>query len=977
MNTSRAGTHKWACACAAIVLLLLNEPAAAWSLKTHVWIAQQVLNDAQDGSLTIKGRNYALPAHVLDALRNHPDRYRMGSLGPDVFPDPIVGQTTTHPGVKGGWQTDQWLRHMLSSAQSPEQIAFAYGFAAHAAGDIFAHTYVNAYAGGIFELIDSEREIELRHFVLEKYIESATPHPVDHNGAALNLNTALGTPAAFLRDTLILGGNVSSQNARAKTGFHLTAMHEVRHAVTELQKGTQDVIGTLTRWGAKYFQQKLQLEIDLATGRTAVEAAKVAIRVEEEVLNVKRRAYQEALGVLDRANGIIQRHPELITHNQHLLAIQINTAADAAATATRIAAEAAGAINDIQNRIGGWLHRLGQLSCDSWLSWVPLCDELNDAISEARDAINVWNRHREAAEEISRQAARARDELQALVNRLRQEHDDAVRGVANGTYQAAIRAAELDIGLQEKVLEAKKKVLAEAEKVVERLAKELEKIIPIVNDIKNAIDRYNPVTLLIQKWIADIDTAAEEYIKASHRAGLLMLSNSGNPLNEYLEWYACYGQVFKAVPKEVGEVGCLLHKFIDDIKAKYDSVIDGLPEIVRWIVAPTREVQRRVEARVKPELEKATFRIVGFLTDARTAEFLDLLVNPENATRGKLNSVYQRDESGKRLLTFSDVANFVDRDLNLQGGLLQVDHFAALEYAVTLTKLTLLGTDELNRLITDLAGAHPLLPSGGVFPPQSGNFTILFDAVRNIDGNHQWQAYGLPHPRRLGAAHAHPRDLHYGQDGYADPSKGFKIWTERYLREKVFLKLFERSPLGVLSERVELQWPHYRFPSCAQNPFPSTKDKPGKVESEDTTCDNLTSPDRPIADLQTTTASEYAARYFLCGQPLAGLPHWTVAGSYMKEKPTRAAVQSIQLRFPDMAIQVWRPKNKNKYWTIMTAACAPSDRALDARDVAIRRGIARDAFTWKPRLPWEEAAPIPPAPPAINRDRPMSLNVTR
>src|ERR1700742_4517029 len=138
--------------------------AKAWSLKTHIWIAQEVLNDAlPDEELTILGRNYAVPAHVLNALRSHPDRYRMGHLGPDVFPDPIVGQVTTHPGLAGGWQTDDWLKHILRGATSPEDISFAYGFAGHAAGDVFAHSYVNNYSGDIFEL-KGEREVERRHF---------------------------------------------------------------------------------------------------------------------------------------------------------------------------------------------------------------------------------------------------------------------------------------------------------------------------------------------------------------------------------------------------------------------------------------------------------------------------------------------------------------------------------------------------------------------------------------------------------------------------------------------------------------------------------------------------------------------------------------------------------------------------------------------------------------------------------------------
>jgi hypothetical protein len=96
--------------------------AAAWSLKTHVWIAQQVLNDAADGQLTIAGGTYAIPPPVLNALRLHPDRYRMGSLGPDVFPDPVVGQMTTHPGVGGGWQTDDWLKHLLTTATTGDRV---------------------------------------------------------------------------------------------------------------------------------------------------------------------------------------------------------------------------------------------------------------------------------------------------------------------------------------------------------------------------------------------------------------------------------------------------------------------------------------------------------------------------------------------------------------------------------------------------------------------------------------------------------------------------------------------------------------------------------------------------------------------------------------------------------------------------------------------------------------------------------------
>ena len=155
--------------------------------KDHFWIGQQVINDVQDdGKITLAGRSYEVDEQIRRAIIDHPDRFRMGNLGPDVFPDPVVGQTTTHPGLKKGWKTDEWLKHLITSANSPDEVAMAFGFVAHAAGDVFAHTYVNAYAGDVFILTDDERDVERRHFVLEKYIEALTPCPTDNSGSVAN-----------------------------------------------------------------------------------------------------------------------------------------------------------------------------------------------------------------------------------------------------------------------------------------------------------------------------------------------------------------------------------------------------------------------------------------------------------------------------------------------------------------------------------------------------------------------------------------------------------------------------------------------------------------------------------------------------------------------------------------------------------------------------------------------------------------------
>lgn len=251
-----------------------------------------------------------------------------------------------------------------------------------------------------------------------------------------------------------------------------------------------------------------------------------------------------------------------------------------------------------------------------------------------------------------------------------------------------------------------------------------------------------------------------------------------------------------------------------------------------------------------------------------------------------------------------------------------------------------------------------MIPSNAVYPPYYGNFSVLLDSVKSIDGNHQWQAYGLPYPRRLGVSHDGPGRFDYGRDGFNDKNKGLRFWTDVYLREKVFLKLFPEGVLGALGERQELKQGHYKFPSCAQNPFPKTqRTDTGQVLDEDTTCSDVSMPDRNISEFQTATESEYRDRYFQCDKPILGLPHWTIAGSYRGESNARDDSAMIRRSFPDMAAEVWRPQTGNKYWTIMIAACTTSDRANEARDIAIRRGIGRDAFTWPPHLPWAAAEP--------------------
>jgi hypothetical protein len=119
-----------------------------------------------------------------------------------------------------------------------------------------------------------------------------------------------------------------------------------------------------------------------------------------------------------------------------------------------------------------------------------------------------------------------------------------------------------------------------------------------------------------------------------------------------------------------------------------------------------------------------------------------------------------------------------------------------------------------------------------VYPNYAENFTILFDAVTSIDGNHQWQPYPLRYPRESYVDQGYS----FGYDYYKNPSgkKGFRIWVDPVLRSNVFLKLFNKSCLGTLSEKLNAN--KYPFPECDLNPFPSTIDGNGKKITQDLEC---------------------------------------------------------------------------------------------------------------------------------------------
>lgn len=853
--------------------LLAGNSAHAWSLRTHMWVAQQVFNDiVDDCHITLKliegsEKTYPVRQDTCDAIRANPKAYRAGSLGPDAFPDLVVGQMTAHPGVDGGWQADQWINHLLQAASSPQEIAFAYGFVSHAAGDVFAHSYVNHYAGDIFTLSDNESAVELRHFTLEKYIEGKTP-ALMHNGNAVP-NDALEVPKRFLSQNLIYNEGTSRQYIQAKFGIHLSALHTARGAVVEASNTSQKIIDRILELLAKYYELQAQqldgfkgLELNLEAAKLFLKGAEEALQVEAKILDAKRKFYEIILST-------IEKYPELILGLGTLIDEQLRLGAHAADQAAKVQADlnsAQGLLNKLQGDLAGVVARgacdlidancrndiskicdlpgscpaLGTLCCATKLICDRVkpadCQNLEAEVSSAVQAVlNLEGQLKEwAAQEAAAQARKAALEAEKLEKTLALE-----------AARLGRQAAELELQAQEELVKLKQDVVAKAKEAVEyALAKVKEagdalnvtKI--LIEEIEEFAQRYNWVSLYFANWIDGLDRAGDDYIQAGLDSSLSIIQLNGNALDPYTRWLQCSLLTYVGVPWQLPYALCEVKDKVDELRGRLEELKESLPPILQWAIDPLGELREEVMKKAKPELWKAAETSADFVLGPPTGRFIHFLADPKLVTAQTLRDSFNQSDGGKQLIRMPRVVEMVNRDIGFgTSGLLDPERFHALRNSVVLAKLSLLDTASLNQLYREFAGNVPTRYGPTLYDEaRPGRFSLLLDAVRSIDGNHQWQPFGIPYPREGEPQPTEPEKRHYGHSVHQEPHLGLRLFADPTAREQVFNRIFSGPIEGELLALPQMKYPPYKHPACEANPFPRTVSDNGSTESHDLNC---------------------------------------------------------------------------------------------------------------------------------------------
>jgi hypothetical protein len=831
-----------------------HSPAHAFGLKTHVWIGQKVLAEVRESCrVRIDGISVPINGEVCDSIRAHPGAFMAGVLGPDAYPDLITGQVTVHPGIANDWQTSDWLVHLYSTTQPGSELAFAAGYLVHAASDSFAHTYVNAYAGDIFALKD-ERRVALRHFLLEKYIDSRLP------GYAFDPNT-LAPPADWLRDKLIHNADASRLAGRSGIALHIKAMNNIYRTVDKLADDLDRIEEDAAKMLLTVPLEIAQAGLKLATGETSLALASATLGAAEKALKAEQAVFDVANRTLQDAVTLLQQNVDKINHLGH----EARLAREAAEFAKKAGNDAVDDLNrlhsrllDLERQIHGVPQHVAREICRDEIVdnicgiFCPFCGKVCKDVTRSvcrvvQEVTGAWAHlndqiigTRAKIADLQAQAAKAGIDFAANleIERAKLQEQASEKLLTEGLNAARI-AAQVVYDAKKLTLDHQIAVTNQARQAVDHLKAEIAALRERILDLAGVKDalvdllaRADVLSGLAKNWRGGMRTAGSEFIVASNVVAKGMLNNTGNFASTYIDWWKCAGNAYSAVPIQFGQAICGVENLLLRLEEEATKIVERtLPPPFNQLYAEYVDIRKRVTQEVKNASGDAAIALMKLSApDETTGNFIELLARPEGASRGMMNDAFaSAADSSKPLLLFGQVSDMIDADIGLSGGSLNPEVFAPLHNALALSKVALM----------DVAGVRKLAWVWGadadriLAPDAPGRASLLFDMLRSIDGNHQWQPFGLPYASVGGVAHrpVDPMERRYGY-GPGQERPGFQLFVDESLRAPVFLRLFK----GPLAPAMASHLVAYPFLECDRHPFAVAFNADGSAASSDVMC---------------------------------------------------------------------------------------------------------------------------------------------
>ncbi|MEO6081293.1 MAG: zinc dependent phospholipase C family protein [Steroidobacteraceae bacterium] len=767
-----------------LLLLLFTTPSHAFKVDVHIWIGQEVLNQiSKQGTISLSLDNkkieLPIPADRLAAVRRYPEYFLMGCIGPDAYPDVIVGQMVIHPGNPHHWGSADWLRHLMDSAKTDQEKAFALGTLIHAASDVFAHTYVNRYAGAIFDIGDNE-EASLRHVKLESYLSNFLPPLRDAAGKLRGLphevvrtpNGKLAIPADFLRAQLYFDSHAVDEIKSSGSAGYIPLIASLK---TNLDHAAEDggLVDDLTTLGVQ-MAALIWLDVNLSkedAEKLKMQAQKIHgyMAFTDELHDAINEADKAVRGFHSATRGEFAKHfaktekamADLLAHKQ---AIDRKK-------------------QEFETKLREWSdapeHRFEEVLEDT-------CNRCSNLDLGCKAACSVLKKSIDVGATAKNVLFHAKDELEKQVHKLEGqtlEKQKAVHEAALDWMDAVTLALDTKIAIN-----------------------------TIQASYFSDEHSQDPLKFFVRNWNSGIDTAMSAFVTANGETIINTITPAHRgDLDPYMDWFKCYGLAILSVPVQITGGICEVKNGIENIKLKIDELQGHLSQIdpvSEALFKLKKEVEEKVDVLKHDLIDQGTDAISkGFDTalDQRTNYWMKALTKATDAAA--LNREYAVDDSNSGLPLIPDIAARVDNELGAgSAGTRDITKLSALRDALVLSKLALLDQSGLNALAAKAGVTYGIYGQQLYGGESVYAANVLYGMARSIDGNHQWHEVAPPNPKQTGFdaeefAKRH-QDIEAGFT-YRDPSqcfreKGMRMWVDPIARKKIFAKLFVAPlPAGV------------------------------------------------------------------------------------------------------------------------------------------------------------------------------------